>query len=233
MKRSRPSATDASPFEAPSSMHLNGPIELRVKEIGQIFHTLDPLPFRERDLDAGVEEYIVGWAGEIAEGNEISIIVHLPTAEAQRAEALHLEEAIRNYFAYRSKVLGWDLRDLFRTGRASLAIGLTVLAFCIALGTSAGGIPGTGYLGRIFDEGLIILGWVANWRPIQIFLYDWWPIVQRRRLYRRLSLVQVKIEHEDQQPGNAGRRLVETPHVAESSEAPSAAAQLPLRRLGR
>ena len=140
MKRSRPSATDASRFEAPSSMHLDGPIELRVKEIGQIFHTLDPLPFRERDLDAGVEEYIVGWAGEIAEGNEISIIVHLSTAEAQRAEALHLEEAIRNYFAYRSKVLGWDLRDLFRTGRASLAIGLTVLAFCIALGTSAGGI---------------------------------------------------------------------------------------------
>ncbi len=26
-------------------------IELRVNEIAQLFHTLDPFPFRERDLD--------------------------------------------------------------------------------------------------------------------------------------------------------------------------------------
>jgi hypothetical protein len=178
---------------------------VRVKDIGQIFHTLDPLPFRERDLDAGVEEYIVGWAGEIAGQHDISIIVHLPTAEAQRGEAQHIEEAMRNYFAYRSKVLGWDLRDLFRTGRASLAIGLAVLATCIVLGKGASGILGTGYLGRFFDEGLIILGWVANWRPVEIFLYDWWPIVRRRQLYRRLSLAQVKIAPEGQQAGNDER----------------------------
>lgn len=175
------------------STHLAGPIQLLVKDIGQIFHTLDPLPFRERDLDAGVEEYIVGWAGEIAGEHTISIVVHLPLAEAQRAEARHIEEAIRNYFAYRSKVLGWDLRDLFRTGRESLLIGLVVLAACIVLGKGVSGLLGAGYLGRFFDEGLIILGWVANWRPVQIFLYDWWPVARRRRLYRRLSLAQVAV----------------------------------------
>lgn len=175
---------------------MDGPIQVQVQDIGQIFHTLDPLPFRERDLDAGVEEYIVGWAGEIAGQRPISIIVHLPTAEAQRSEAQHIEEAMRNYFAYRAEVLGWDLRDLFRTGRASLAIGLAVLAACIVLGKAASGVLGTGYLGRFFTEGLIILGWVANWRPVEIVLYDWWPIVRRRRLYRRLALAQVRIVSE-------------------------------------
>lgn len=250
VNRSHPAATDPRSLEARDSTHLDGPIELRVKEIGQIFHTLDPLPFRERDLDSGVEEYIVGWAGEIAGDHEISIIVHLPTAEAQRTEALHIEEAIRNYFAYQSKVLGWELRDLFRTGRVSLVIGLAVLAVCIALGKGAGGLLGTDYLGRFLEEGLIILGWVANWRPVQIFLYDWWPIVRRRRLYRRLSLVQVKIEPEDPQAedgqvtneirpaiksrGEAAvrRGLVQTPHVAASSERQSAAAPQPSQRLG-
>ena len=176
--------------------HLDGPIQVRVQNIGQIFHTLDPLPFRERDLDAGVEEYIVGWAGEIAGQRPISIIVHLTPEEAQRSEAQHIEEAIRNYFTYRSEVLGWDLRELFRTGRASLAIGISVLAACIVVGKLASGILGTGYLGRFFEEGLIILGWVANWRPVEIFLYDWWPIVRRRRLYRRLALVKVQIVSE-------------------------------------
>jgi len=173
--------------------HQDGPIRLRVQNVGQIFHTLDPLPFRERDLDAGVEEYVVGWAGEISASHPISIIVHLPAAEALRGEAQHIEEAMQNYFAYRAEVMGWDLRDLFRTGRASLAIGLAVLAACIVLGRSVSGLLGAGYLGRFFDEGLIILGWVANWRAVEIFLYDWWPIVRRRRLYRRLSLAKVSI----------------------------------------
>jgi hypothetical protein len=206
MDRSRPSAATPRRFRPRSGTHLDGPIQVRVKDIGQIFHTLDPLPFRERDLDAGVEEYIVGWAGEIATDHEISIIVHLPPAEAERGEAPHIEEAVRNYFAYRSKVLGWDLRELFRTGRASLAIGLAVLAACIILGKGASSSLGTGYLGRFFDEGLIILGWVANWRPVEIFLYDWWPIVRRRRLYRRLSLAQVTIEAEEPAAGNDARR---------------------------
>jgi hypothetical protein len=178
------------------AQHLDGPIQLRVQNIGQIFHTLDPLPFRERDLDTGVEEYVVGWAGEIAGHRPISILVHLPPEEAERSEAGHIEEAIRNYFAYRSEVLGWELRDLFRTGRASLAIGLSVLAACIVVGKSASGALGMGYVGRFFEEGLIILGWVANWRPVEIFLYAWWPIVRRRKVYRRLSLASVEIVSE-------------------------------------
>jgi hypothetical protein len=251
VNRSHPAAPDPRSLDARDSTHLDGPIELRVKEIGQIFHTLDPLPFRERDLDSGVEEYIVGWAGEIAGDHEISIIVHLPTAEAQRTEALHIEEVIRNYFAYRSKVLGWELRDLFRTGRVSLVIGLAVLAVCIALGKGAGDLLGTDYLGRFLEEGLIILGWVANWRPVQIFLYDWWPIVRRRRLYRRLSLVQVKIEPEDPQAEDAHatneispfvrtreeaavtRGLSQTPHLAASWKRQSVDAPRPSWPFGR
>ena len=33
-------------------------IELRINEIGQLFHSLDPFPFRERDLDKEAEEYL-------------------------------------------------------------------------------------------------------------------------------------------------------------------------------
>jgi hypothetical protein len=43
------------------------------------------------------------------------------------------------------------------------------------------------------DEGLIILGWVANWRPLEIFLYDWWPLARRRRLFQRLAEMPVEV----------------------------------------
>ena len=37
-------------------------IEIRIDDISQLFHTLDPFPFRERDLDKDAEEFIVSWA---------------------------------------------------------------------------------------------------------------------------------------------------------------------------
>ena len=190
--QSRP-AWQGRRFGGGAKARLDGPIKLRVESVGQLFHTLDPLPFRQRDLDADVEEYVVGWAGEIAGSHPISIVIHMPALEARRDEAQHIEEAVRNYFAYRAEVLSWDLRDLFRSGRTFLVIGVAVLAACIIVGKAAGGFLGAGHLGRFFDEGLIILGWVANWRPVEIFLYDWWPIVRRRRLYLRLSQVPVRI----------------------------------------
>ena len=178
----------------------NRPIELRIQKVGQLFQTLDPLPFRERDIDASVEEYVVGWAGEMAVGHSLSIIVHLPWAAARDESAAHIGDGFRNYFGYRAEVLGWDLHRLFQTGRASLATGLLVLGTCILVGERAEGVLGDSYLARFFTEGLVILGWVANWRPIEIFLYDWWPIVRRRALYRRLA--QASVEVQGYEPGH-------------------------------
>ena len=175
------------------SPSADGVVRLRIQTVGQLFHTLDPLPFRERDLDAAVEEYVVGWAGEMPHGRPISIEIRLPAAEARSEAASHVGDAFRNYFTYRAEVLGWDLRRLFERGRAALAVGLGVLATCIVLGGLTSRFLGAGYLSRFFDEGLIILGWVANWRPIEIFLYDWWPIVALRSLYRRLAAARIEV----------------------------------------
>ena len=45
----------------------------------------------------------------------------------------------------------------------------------------------------LFRESLLIGGWVAMWKPLEIFPYDWWPIVGDRRLYERLSRIKVQI----------------------------------------
>lgn len=50
-----------------------------------------------------------------------------------------------------------------------------------------------GPITRVIEESLIIFGWVANWKPIEIFLYEWWPIVRRRDLYRQLARAEVEL----------------------------------------
>jgi hypothetical protein len=45
----------------------------------------------------------------------------------------------------------------------------------------------------ISRESLTIGGWVAMWRPMEIYLYDWWPLRRRTLVYRKLSRMPVEI----------------------------------------
>ncbi|MDP4361090.1 hypothetical protein QR510_31140, partial [Escherichia coli] len=65
---------------------------------------------------------------------------------------------------------------------------------CMILGQFLAGLFDEGYFRRFFNEGLIILGWVANWRPVEIFLYEWWPLARRQNLYTRLADATVEVK---------------------------------------
>jgi len=45
----------------------------------------------------------------------------------------------------------------------------------------------------VVRESLKIAGWVAMWRPMQIYLYDWWPLLRRSRIYSKLSHMPVEL----------------------------------------
>jgi hypothetical protein len=173
---------------------LGTAIELRVERIDRLFDALDPFPIPSRDLAKGAEDFIVGWARELPADSPLRIVIHLPEAEAEHQDAGAIGQAFARHFSYRANRMSGDLHELFRVGRLSLAIGLVVLAACMLAARLAGEMLGETYFGRVFSEGLIIVGWVANWRPIEIFLYDWWPILQRRRLFLRLAEAPVELK---------------------------------------
>ena len=169
-------------------------IELRVERISHLFDPFDPFPIPSRDLAKSAEEFILGWARELPRDADIRILIHMPEGEAQSPEAKGLKEAIARHFTSSAERVSRDLNELFRVGRLSLAIGLGVLAACIIGGRMITGLMGEGPVTRLLAEGLLILGWVANWRPIEIFLYDWWPLAQRRRLHQQLAAAPVEVE---------------------------------------
>ena len=176
------------------------PIEVRVEKIAQLFDTLDPFPFPERDLDKDAEEYIIGWARELPRHQPISIIVHLPESEMESHDARTVASALPRYFDYRARIAAGDIKELFRVGRTALLIGLAVLAICLTASQLLASRLGTSPIERFVQESLIILGWVANWKPIEIFLYDWWPLVRRRNLFRRLSHAKVELKPFEKAP---------------------------------
>lgn len=188
MTQERPSAGDP----APANCEV---IEVRVENLQQLFNTIDPTPFHERDLDPTVEEFIVEWAREIPRGKSIALLVHLGQRAGSADEATVVRDAIHRFFARRAASTRGRLRQLFRRGRISLAIGLTVLSALLLAAQLIGRRVGDTGFGSILHESLLIAGWVAMWRPVEVFLYDWWPILAEARLYDRLATMPVRLSH--------------------------------------
>jgi hypothetical protein len=161
-------------------------IEISVGKPQQLFNSLDPSPFHDRDLDPAAVEYIFGGAEEIALPRPIKLVIHLP--QDQHAE--QLESAIHNHFARQQRQNQRQLRLLFRDGRIALSVGLTFLLVCMLIRQLSYSF-GSGAISEIVAEGMLIAGWVAMWRPLEIFLYEWWPIRRRTRVLGKLAAMPV------------------------------------------
>jgi len=166
-------------------------IELRVFELAALFNSMDPTPFHHRDLDRDAEAFIESWALEYPQDSHFRIIVHIEQMPREDPTAL-VTEAIHNYFDYKSGLSYRMVRVLLLEGRTSLLIGIGFLALCLLIADALTTFA-TGTFLKILRESLTIGGWVAMWRPMQIFLYEWWPLMRRGRIYRSLSRAQVQV----------------------------------------
>ena len=198
MPQARSSAGDALP------QHCQV-IEIRVAELRQLFNAIDPSPFRQRDLDPRAEQFIVEWASDLPIDSPWALVVHLDRPAGRADEAAALREAIHEYFGQRVVATRRRLRELFRRGRISLVIALAFLAASIAVGDAVAGYLEESRIGEFVREGFLIGGWVAMWRPLEVFLYDWWPIRADGRLPQRLSIMPVRIEYNETAPADAWR----------------------------
>jgi len=167
-------------------------IEIRLRELRQLFHHLDPAPFHEKDLDPAAEAYIEDAVREIGLRRPCRLVVHLPAAERESEDARTLPEAFRHYFEYRARQAQVEFRRLLGRGVASLLIGLAFMFACLSLRRWLAVVGND----AVLAEGLLLIGWVALWRPVEIFLYDWWPIRRQQRRFEFIAQMPVEIRSE-------------------------------------
>jgi hypothetical protein len=170
----------------------SGRIELHLRDLEQLFHTLDPSPFHDRSLDREAEDFVVTSARGFPEHAPLTLIIRLSQKTVLPDPGQSVADAVHTHFSRRAEQSHRELGDLFRRGRASLVIGVPILAVALFMGEMAPTM-GLSPLSGILRESLIIGGWVAMWRPMEIFLYDWWPIREKRRMFERLARMEVRI----------------------------------------
>ena len=177
-------------------------IEIKLNQLQQVFNSLDPSPFLDRDLDDNAENYIINSVDEFPLNTPLKLVFYLPSTEQNTARHL-LPSALHNYFDYRQQVEQRKLRMIWRQGRISLLIGLSFLFVCLSLSELISRF-GTDTFIHFLEEGLLISGWVALWRPLEIFLYEWWPVSHQQKIFAKLAYIPIEI------------RLLEEPSTPDS-----------------
>ena len=165
-------------------------VEVRIKHLDQLFNVIDPAPFLDKSLDPDAAGFIIDAAEESPHHAALALTFHL---DAGAGAVEHVPGAVRNFFAWRADRAAHELRQLRARGRQSLIVGLLFLAVCLGLGEFVSRVAAGGPVASVLREGLIILGWVALWRPLDTLLYEWWPIRRRERLLRRLAAAEVSV----------------------------------------
>jgi hypothetical protein len=172
-------------------------VSIHLRHLAQLFNSLDPSPFWDRDLDGRAAQFIE----EEFSDKRSADAWHLHVHAGEGADlAAHLQAAVEHYYTRMASSTRRRLRDQIRVGQLALLGGLVIFAVSMSARTILenllhGGVP------RMLDEGLIILAWLALWRPAEWLVYGWVPLYLKRRLYERLAAIRVSVLAE---PGQAG-----------------------------
>ncbi len=166
-------------------MHL---IDIRLNEIGQLYDSLDPSPFREKSLNRDAESYLIESAGEFPPKAEFRVLVHGPPS--LQAHVDDIAAAIHTHFCSLSTLAERRHRRRQRIFHMALLLGFAVLAAALLLRTLVADWPGA--VGEVVAEGLLILAWVALWRPAEMAAFDEWERREQLRLLQGLAQVPVE-----------------------------------------
>ena len=167
-------------------------IEAKMESLSHLFDSRDPAPFRQRDLDPDAFEYIYGAVRELGFNAPAKLVFYFTGERFDPEKNKRCQEAIRGYFGYEYETNYRALKSILRRGVISAFIGLSFLAICTFLSASYAKHPER-FMASVVTEGFLIVGWVAMWRPIDIFLYAWWPLVPKQRILKRLTQIEIEI----------------------------------------
>lgn len=177
------------------SRHLNGIISFKIVSLDDVFDPRDSDTLLERRLDPDWLDYIFNAVEEKHKRVPIHLSLRISKETLGSHSPSHVIDSIKRELRESYLSAGRKLRENFRVGRITLTIGLLVLAFFEFLSIAVYNMAPSD-LTRILSEGFLVFGWVALWRPVEILLYDWWPIADARRDIKRLlqGTITLKVE---------------------------------------
>lgn len=171
-------------------------IVVDVSKEDDLFLPPEPDPFTGRYDDTSAADRIVDRVTHDRKvrrnGDPTIVIRSLNVFGRTQAE---VQSALAGYWAERIGAARMARRRIWARGAMELGIGVIFLALCLAASTAlASGTTTPEPLQRFFIEGLIIVGWIALWHPVDLLLFGAWDLNAELRALRSIADVPVRLE---------------------------------------
>ena len=165
-------------------------IILKLENVDQMLIAPHEVFYGKRMLNHNAEEFLIEESEKHPYRTAIYLKVYLPPDALNRSQ--EIEAAVHQHFTFRKNKSLKQLNRTLQFGWRSLVIAIVFLSLLVLFTLLVIRRIPEGGLSIIFREILIILGWVALWRPADLLLYQWRQFKRDASLFKRLA--QCKIE---------------------------------------
>ncbi|MCK6369799.1 MAG: hypothetical protein L6Q83_00495 [Gammaproteobacteria bacterium] len=169
-------------------------VRLELANPGELFRApeADPLAGQLHE-DSGLQRILNQLRQRPRRAVRATII--LPASARSADLESRCRSTLQQYCALRITQIGNDRGSLRQEGLATLWRGLLFLALCLSAMNLVGEprfLPPR--IAYFIYEGLVIAGWVALWYPLDVLLYQGWPLAREQRLYAALAAMELRFE---------------------------------------
>jgi hypothetical protein len=166
-----------------------------LEDITHLFVVPDFDPYSDRATYAsGLDTILTALRSKSLRKKTRAILV-LPTQVITEGLESTVKQAVIRYCDFKIQEAKSELAATLWQGTKALQSGVVFLVVCLALAALVDAstlIPRI--LGNFLSEGLTIVGWVSLWRPVELLLYEWWPLWRNRRVYEYIGKMDLVIQ---------------------------------------
>ena len=166
-------------------------IILKLENVDQMLIAPREVFYGKRMLNDKAEEFLIEESEKHPYRTTIYLKVYLPPDATKRSQ--EIEAAIHQHFTYRKNKSLNQMSRTLQFGWRSLLIAIVFLSLLVSFTLLVIRQIPEGGLSIIFREILIILGWVALWRPADLLLYEWRQFKRDANLFERLARCNIEV----------------------------------------
>ena len=128
--------------------------------------------------------------------SEFRLIVRLPEQALREVEPYmrtSVDLTLKGYFLAREKRIAERLHEHFQDAWKMFGFGFAFMLACTLLRTYLAPEEVHSLMSS-FREGLLVIGWVALWKPVEELLFNWWTLKRELVSWHKLSKMEMKVE---------------------------------------
>lgn len=146
--------------------------------------------------DAKVEDWIdtiISTIGAYGSKKDFKIVIHIPIS-LEALDTKSISAKFKEFHSIHTTELKNEIRVMRTQSLDALSKGVPIMIAALSLNFMIERLKDhMNYFEFILKESMYIFGWVSMWKPIELLLYDRWPLNRKLKSYDKMLTIPISI----------------------------------------